>query len=319
MKMKFKNTKLLENIKCKLYRLVYPEVSEIFDLKVVNLEEFNNIRNEYLTEYKLYKKGFGELEYKYQELLFSVACFINELFPNPSLEEIFYSFCYLYRSGTLSSHKKFTFDYPDIEISVRQGLSVINNKAVCRNISHMLNDLLLYFGYNGISIMTDHVTQAPEENIIIEQFEKLTNNSSEKSTFTESFLSRTDELADLYGEEYRFKLGNHINTIIIDNTATLLDPTNIGIYKISTEPSSCYMKDYAKLWTCFASGEYTMKATITLFNYLKDKTLKLYPTTEILKIQKKCFDTLDQNKEKVLELHNHIKPNIQYIKDFLSQ
>lgn len=295
----------------KIDRRRFSELGEIFDDKDKAIDYITCIpfNMQYNINFKEYAKIAGYLEGSYQDILYKLYELINEIKPNPNLQDILYIFCYIVRNGYLSKDKKFIFNYPIHELDIRKGLSVCTGIGVCRNLSALLSDLLIYFGYNSFPVMTDRLTYESDEMLLIKEFADIKDKNDDKENdFMECFNEKQNELNN------KFSLGNHVEVIAIkDKKWYMLDPTAICMYAITSKENEYPITNFYRPWALYATATLNLKDTCRLHKTLKTKYLKLYKSNKVINIQKDCFNSCEKNKEKILKFNERIQSDIDFI------
>lgn len=308
---------ILLKSKCKLYKLIYPDVKHIFgnDNKAVDLLPCVYAHDLALMSYDRYNKHGYYIEGAYQNILYSIYTYIISEYPHPTLEEILYTFCYIVRSGYVSIDGTFKFLYPDYELDIRRGLSVMTGKSVCKNIGCMLSDLLLLFNIPAINIVTDRMTTESEEQVLYKGFYELKQDKENDYQFNEEYSALRDANSSI--DEC---WGNHYEILTYyNNRWYLLDPTSICLYDITKDDTGYPTIDILKFWSLIGTGEYDIGYCIKMYNLLKDKYLKMKINDEDIDIQRRTFNTCEKDKEKIKTLRKSVLDSIAYINEFLTR
>ena len=294
---------------------LYKNINNIFGDKnnAIGFRECFDTRKAYIKKQKIYDRYYYEVEDVYQQLLKKLANIIKEIRPNLTLKEIFFIYVYILRSGYLSLDKQLSFMYPDREIPIRQGISVVTGKSVCRNFATMLEDLLLHFNINSIAIMTDRYTISTEKIHIYKGFFEL---KKENDTQTDEFENQFESFINNDNKIAHY--GNHIEVLTINQKMELLDPTAICMSTITNKKRTYQALDYIKLWHPYATNVTNLKSSCYLYELLKDKSLTVIRDNNIIKIEEKCFNLCEQNKQKILSFHNSIQYHISYLNTILN-
>ncbi len=303
--------------RCKLYATRYKEVKHIFGVenKAIDLKSCVYAYDMAQKGFKRYNKYGYCLEAAYQNILYRIYNYIINRYPNPSLEEILYTYCYIVRSGYLSIDGQFKFLYPDYELEMRRGLSVMTGKSVCKNIGCMLTDLLVLFNIQAINIVTDRVTTDSEEQALFKGFYYLKEDKENDDQFRSEYTTLKDNNPSI-----KECWGNHYEVIVqYNNKWYLLDPTSICLYDITKEDTGYPILDVVKLWSLIGTGEYDLKFTCYMYRLLSDKFLKMKISESDIATQRKTFETCEKDKEKLKTLRKNVLGSITYINDFLSQ
>lgn len=298
--------------KAKLERLRYPEIPIIFDIKdLQTFEECKAVRASFLNQYQRYGMYGSYVEGAYQDLLYKVAGLIEELRPNPTLQDILYIYVYLVRKGYLSVTGEFHFMYPECELSIRQGLSMVTGMSVCRNLSAMLSDLLYYFNIANIPIMTDRLTHESPEYTITKDYYQLLEDSN-KDEFSAAFDEKAKTLID-----NRFEVGNHSELLIPGETYTLVDPTIVTISNLVRGKNEFPTLDYLRLWFVYGVGFCDLKSTINLYRTLKDTSLEIIDSKTVIDAEHACFKACEDNHPKIKTFYKKALSSMQYLNDEL--
>ncbi len=299
---------LLLRGKAKLERLKYPEIPAIFDIKdLQSFEECKAVRTSFLNQYARYSQYGSYVEGAYQDILSKMASLIEELRPNPTLQDILYVYVYLARKGYLSVTGNFRFMYPECELSIRQGLSMVTGLSVCRNLSTMLSDLLYYFNIASIPIMTDRLTYPSPEYTIIKDFYQLLDDSADER-FSEAFDEKAKQLVD-----ERMEIGNHSEVLIPGEEYMLVDPTIVTISRLVDKDNGFNALNYLRPWFVYCAGLCDLPSTINLYNGVKDKYLEIIDRDSVIKTEHACFNACEDNKPKIKTFYKSAYDSMQYL------
>lgn len=206
-----------------------------FGLSVDNTKDVRNIREMYDEVIDDYAKMVKSLELK-----------------SPVEISAFFERCY--RDGYLSRDKNFVFGSDNArDIYSIFGSNVINGEAVCRHISHMLNDVYSRMGIDS-NILLVHMRERKlvpsvdmtKKGLTKEELYELvdcTSISSEERKYAKMII---DEFIECVGEHLCIDVkladvkgrprSNHaINLVIHDGKAFCLDPTNACTFKLNRQ------------------------------------------------------------------------------------
>lgn len=298
------------NQKCRFERQKYPQIKDIFDItQSFSYEDCVYANKFYLEQYKQYSKYGSYIEGSYQDMLYKLANLIQAIKPNPTLEEILYIFSYIYRNGYLSLNNKFTFMYPEYELPIRNGTSLVTGYSVCRNIASMLSDLLYYFNISSFPILTDRLSKESDYYYLIEPFQELKENNDDN--FEDAFYQKVND------NNLEVSLGNHCEVFVFNHPYYILDPTEISLSIINQKENEYAALDFIRPWSLFANGLYNLKFTINLYEFLKNKSLHIIRNQQIIDIQFTCYNLCEKNKKKILQFHQDIQSNITYLNNQL--
>lgn len=298
---------------CKIDRLFHKEIASIFDnLDSIDYPSCKFANYIYTKQYRLYAKNGSYIEGAYQDILYKLCNLIQEIKPNPSLEEILYIFVYIVRNGYLSINNNLTFAYPKHELDTRKGLSIVTGESRCTNLSNMLVDLLYYFNINSTPIMTDRITYKYETAQIIEDFYNLLYADDSNDDVMQTFYQRAEK------NNISPQLGNHSEVLILSKPFLIIDPTSMMISKVTTNTNSSYPAlNYVRLWSLYAEGLYSLNFVCSMHQILKTKSLKIVKNKKIIQMQQDCFDTCEKNKDKIKQFHKTINKNIIFLNEQL--
>lgn len=307
--------KLLFDGQCKIERLRYPDIDHIFghENEAPDFASCRYANKLYLERYKLYAKYGSFIEGHYQDILYKLSHLIQEIKPNPTIEEILFIYAYILRKGYLSLDNELKFIYPKKELDVRPGLSIVTGESVCRNYTAFLSDLLFHFNINSIPIMTDRLTKESEPIHIIPELEALKHQTHDQD---DTFEKEFNEKAQASNGNVQF--GNHSELLVFDRHHHLLDPTSISLSIITSKETEYKALDFLKLWSLYATGMYNIKTTCSFYHQLKDKSLKVVRSKALISTQHECYDSCEHNKEKIKRFNETIKEDISFLNEELS-
>lgn len=303
--------------RCKLYKTMYPDTKYIFgaENKAVDLLSCVYAYDVANESFKRYNEHGYYIEGAYQNILYNVYNYIISKYNNPTLEQILYTYCYIVRSGYLSVNGDFKFLYPDYELDMRRGLSIMTGKGVCKNLGCMLSDLLQLFNIQAINIVTDRLTTDSEEQRIYTGFYELKADKDNDSQFTDQYETLKNNNSDI-----QECWGNHYEVIVYyNNKWYLLDPTAICLYNITKYDTGYPTIDILKFWSLIGTGEYNMRYTCYLYRLLSDKYLKMKIADKDIDIQRDTFNSCEKDKEKIKTLRQSVLGSINYINDFFKE
>ena len=304
------------NTKCKLDRIRYKEIPEIFDLGgKFKYEDWYLLYLENKAKFEVYLNMCQDIELGYQDMLAKCAETIKKIKPNPTLEEIMYIFIYLYRKGYLSANGKFNFDYNNNQVDIRQGLTIVTGQGVCRNIASMFSDLLLHFNIYNYGITTDGLAESRETILLCDELMELKSDKADNDIFMEHFTKKVEEV----GVDDHI-MGNHFEVLAHNNRRWyLLDPSCFGISRVISNDNGHPMKDTIRLWSLFAGGYYKTGDVITIYRQFNDKYLKLYTDKRTIHLQQSTFYLCEDKKEEIQEFSDNTAYQKTLIKTWLEE
>lgn len=304
---KFEIYKRLEKEKFKYIIKKYPECKHIFG-KRNNAPSFLTCdisHAYYIKSYNKYNKLCTPIEKVYQDLVYSIACLINEIKPNPNIDEIMYIYIYLYTNGYLSANNIFTFDIPEKEAAAKKQLCIFNGKGVCRNIATLLIDIYNYFGIKSFGIITDHYTY-PTEPIVVE---------ANYADIIDQKVNSFDEKFQEITKYNNISTGTHYEIITNYKGLKLVDPTNGCTYNITNKENKYPALNMLRPWYLYATGKHNINQTEHIYKILKNKYLKMCKGDYYFSLQHNCYNLCKNNKVKILEFRKTYNNHINFLSD----
>ena len=302
--------KYFVNQRKKIYKNKYPEIKEIFgkENKALEYSDCDGVRAYHQYMMLLYKIHNKDIENTYHYILDKIATLIKDIKPNPSLADILYIYCYLLYNGYFSINNKFNFTIPKKELAIRKGFNIFCGNGVCRNVSSLLSDVLSYLDVYNFGTTMYQTAENSEAGVLIKELDEICNKDAE--AFRIEYQNFIDEN---YDEIY--EINNHFQVIAYRNGMYLLDPSTLFIAKITNKKTNYPIINNLRLSYLYYSGEQSMKFTISTFNLLKNKFVKVCRSNKLLTIQKDCYNRCEKNKQKILKFRKDIDEDIKYIND----
>ena len=302
--------------KCKIDRMRYKEIPEIFDLGgKIRYEDCYAIHLDNRSKIDIYLTACSQIELGYQEMLAKCAELIKSIKPNPTLEEILYIYIYLYRKGYLSATNDFKFDFNTNEVEIRNGLTVTTGKAVCRNIATMFSDLLLHFNTFSFGVTTDGLAESRETIMLSEELMKLKNDGTDDNEYNKNFNERSQKV----GIDDHIT-GNHVEVLAQSNDEWyLLDPSAFSISQIIDTDNGHPMRDVFRPWSLLAYGYYNTGDVIEVYRQFRDKYIKQLSDKRNIHLQQDMYYLCEDSKIELDSFSQDTSYQKQLIKTWLEK